>query len=85
MIYITKAGHTDAQRLDEPYLNQDCVKAHNFGLPLTKTTIPAGMYWVMGDNRCASHDSRAFGPIAKKTIVGRAFVRIWPLSRFKFL
>jgi signal peptidase I len=42
--------------------------------------IPAGMYYVMGDNRSDSEDSRYFGPIPRSLIVGRAFVRIWPLS-----
>jgi signal peptidase I len=42
--------------------------------------IPAGEYYVMGDNRTDSEDSRWFGPIPRSTIVGRAFVRIWPLS-----
>jgi len=42
--------------------------------------IPAGEYYVMGDNRTDSEDSRWFGPIPRSLIVGRAFVRIWPLS-----
>lgn len=47
--------------------------------PPNACTIPAGSYYVMGDNRDNSSDSRVFGPIAKKLIVGRAFVIIWPL------
>jgi signal peptidase I len=47
--------------------------------------IPPGYYFVMGDNRCASEDSRAFGPIKKSSIIGRAFIRIWPLNRIKLL
>jgi signal peptidase I len=42
--------------------------------------IPVGEYYVMGDNRSDSEDSRYFGPIPRSLIVGRAFVRIWPLS-----
>jgi signal peptidase I len=34
----------------------------------------------MGDNRGNSKDSRCFGPIAEDLIVGRAFVRVWPLN-----
>ncbi len=48
---------------------------------LQTTTIPSGEYYVMGDNRGNSEDSRCFGPISGKLIVGRAFVRVWPLSR----
>jgi len=43
--------------------------------------LPAGEYYMMGDNRGDSEDSRYFGPVSRSLIVGRAFVRIWPLSR----
>ncbi len=82
-IYITRVGQKDAQKLDEPYVNPAC--GERIADNLTTKTIPPGYYFVMGDNRCASHDSRFFGPIKGSSIVGRAFVRIWPLSRFKFL
>jgi signal peptidase I len=39
----------------------------------------------MGDNRSNSEDSRVFGPIRESSIVGRVFVRIWPLNRLGFL
>jgi signal peptidase I len=38
-------------------------------------------YFVMGDNRPASLDSRSFGPVQRQTIVGRAGVRAWPVHR----
>jgi signal peptidase I len=47
--------------------------------------LPANRYWVMGDNRPNSRDSRYFGAIAKSDIVGRVFVRIWPLNRLGLL
>lgn len=47
--------------------------------------IPAGDYYVMGDNRVDSEDSRYFGPISKSLIVGQAFVVVWPLSQLKGL
>ena len=53
-----------------------------FNLP-GPVVIPAGEYYVMGDNRTDSEDSRFFGPIPRSLIVGRAVAVVWPLSHFK--
>jgi signal peptidase I len=48
--------------------------------PITGQTawkVPTGYLFVMGDHRQESQDSRAFGPIAKSTVIGRAWVRYW--------
>ncbi len=45
--------------------------------------IPAGDYFVMGDNRTDSADSRFFGPIPGSLIVGRVVAVVWPLSQWK--
>ena len=44
------------------------------------TTIPDGKYLVLGDNRPISKDSRYIGLIDEEDIVGKATIRIWPLS-----
>ncbi|MET0149796.1 MAG: signal peptidase I, partial [Acidimicrobiales bacterium] len=61
--------------LVEPYLDEG-VTTGDFAA----VEIPEGCIWVMGDNRGDSRDSRSFGPIDESQIVGRAFVRVWPLN-----
>ena len=51
----------------------------------TRTKVAQGELFVMGDNRSNSQDSRAFGPIEESDVVGRAFVRIWPLNHTGWL
>jgi len=89
-VYIIQAGKTTGYELNEPYIKTtpDCPAGSQgpvAGHPLETVHVPAGEYFVMGDNRCASEDSRAFGPIKKSSIIGRAFIRIWPLNRIKLL
>src|SRR6266498_1587935 len=55
------------------------------GRPVNEPYLAAGKLFVMGDNRNNSEDSRTFGPIDRSTLVGRAFVRIWPLSHTGWL
>lgn len=45
-------------------------------------TLPPGKFYVLGDNRIASSDSRFFGPIQRNEIVGRVLVRAFPLNHF---
>jgi signal peptidase I len=72
--------YRNGQALEEPYLEP--------GTPTENCrplTVPAGKLYVLGDNRTNSEDSRIFGPIDRSSVVGRAFVRIWPLTHISLL
>jgi signal peptidase I len=56
----------------------------NPGPAIAPQVIPPGAYFMMGDNRGDSADSRIIGPVQGRLIVGRAFVRVWPLSSLGF-
>ena len=47
-------------------------------------TVPAGEYYMMGDNRGDSLDSRYWGPVPQKWIIGVAFATYWPIDRIGF-
>ncbi len=48
-------------------------------------TLAHDTYFMMGDNRQSSDDSRDWGPLARRNVIGTAFVRYWPLRRFGIL
>src|SRR6266511_4372752 len=72
--------YRNGRPVNEPYLAPGTTTEN-----CTPTTVAAGKLFVMGDNRNNSEDSRTFGPIDRSTLVGRAFVRIWPLSHTGWL
>lgn len=76
-ITITNADHPLGVQIGEQaYLNSSVITFGNLDVTLT-----SDQYFVLGDNRPASLDSRSFGPIQRKDIVGRTAVRAWPVSR----
>ncbi len=72
----------DGKPISQPWLTST---ARNYpGPPVARQVIPRGDYYVMGDNRGDSADSRYIGPIPGSLIVGRAFVRVWPVTSLSF-
>jgi signal peptidase I len=68
--------------LDEAYLADDG-PGGGATEPLDGTTewdVPAGQVLVMGDHRARSVDSRSFGPVPVEQVIGRAWIRFWPLD-----
>ena len=67
-----------------PYI-QDCNSQPGADCTFPKTiVVPAGDYYMMGDNRGNSLDSRYWGPVPQKWIIGVAFATYWPLDRIGF-
>jgi signal peptidase I len=74
------ALYRNSQRVKEAYLDPGMATEG-----CTPTRVKPGELFVMGDNRTNSQDSRVFGPIQRSEVVGRAFVRIWPLNHTGWL
>ncbi len=65
--------------LDEPYIT------HPSQASMPRLTVPPESFFVLGDNRRASNDSRDWGPVPAENVVGRAWVSYWPLNQFNTL
>jgi signal peptidase I len=69
------------QLLNEPYLNGVTTDCNSYCEPVTLGT---DMYFMMGDNRSVSRDSRSFGPVNADQVIGRVVLRYWPFDVFEF-
>lgn len=84
-VFVTRPG-ANPVRIEEPYVRQDADGAtspttcERPDCPLT-WIVGDDEYFVMGDNRPSSQDSRVFGPVEQDLILGRAWLRYFPLER----
>ena len=90
-VWEERAGYVyiDGNKLKEPYIKPDRRDHLNMGmidLPPrgTLTRIPKGYYLMMGDNRNASCDSRRWGLVPRKNLIGEVFATYWPPGRISF-
>lgn len=75
-----RQGHLfiNAKELNEPYVPANYLDGSSFG----PVRVPAGSFFVMGDHRDSSNDSRVFGPVPRSYIYGKAVFAYWPMDRF---
>jgi signal peptidase I len=75
-----RAGHVyiNAEELPDQYVPPSYLDGSNYGT----RRIPSDSYFVMGDHRDSSNDSRMFGPVTRQFIYGKAVFAYWPVDRF---
>jgi signal peptidase I len=71
--------YVNGTMLEEPYIATFCTSCDG------TWELDADHYFVLGDNRPNSHDSHAFGPLDRRLIVGKAWLRYWPFPDFGFI
>src|SRR5437016_12130857 len=70
--------YVDGQALAEPYVPPQYEDLSDYG----PVRVPRAMYFVLGDHRISSNDSRVFGPVPSRFIYGRAVFAYWPVDHF---
>ena len=73
--------YVNGEKYDEPYINDEYRKGHFSYFP--ETTVGEGQYFVMGDHRNNSNDSRSIGTIDRSMIVGRVVQVLFPFPSFR--
>ncbi len=79
-VYIYTKDTNRRVKLDEEYLKED---TSTFSSKEAIIELGENEYYVMGDNRSHSKDSRSFGPVKESFIIGRVLLRGWPIDKIK--
>ncbi len=80
-VYIGKPGQAPTEKIDEPYLAAGTETLPHDSSEDQIVTLDSNSYFVMGDNRLESLDSRSFGPLNRGFIVGQVVFRGWPFDK----
>jgi len=83
-IWIRGPSSTVWTKLDEPYITAQA-RAGDREFANQQWKVPDGDYFMMGDNRSASCDSRRWGPVPRNDLIGTVFFTYWPPDRIGFL
>lgn len=75
----------NGEKLEEPYLSEENQTLAGAFTSHGSIVLAPDEYFVSGDNRLHSSDSRSWGPITSKEIVGKAFFRYWPMKNIGIL
>lgn len=81
-ILIYNENNPDGFKLEEKYLPKDL---ETYGTTEEIISVQPGEYYVFGDNRPTSKDSRNFGPVKKSFVIGKVLLRGWPFDRAGFI
>jgi signal peptidase I len=80
-VIIYNDQNPEGLTLNEPYQTNGTTSAGKETPPNTEVKVDKDEYFVLGDNRAESFDSRSWGMLPKKNIIGKAWLRYWPLSK----
>ena len=73
--------HINGRHVEEPYVPDEFQDVSTY----PPTTVPADSYYVLGDHRNTSNDSRTWGTVPRNFVVGKAVFAYWPIDRFGVL